>query len=142
MKKHKLYCNPKDGKFNWEKQFDLTNLPAKLAKYGRVVVEFKKYTPMKSLSQLGYYRAGILPYLEKELMENTGVNQSGWHEVLKERCGPKAFISDTDMEYTKSQADYTEKEMAEFITKVQQWVLEWFGLMIPPPTAIGDYLDG
>lgn len=139
-KKHKLYCRPADGRFNWERKFDLQNLPGKLDKYGRVAVTFEKYTPAKSLSQLGYYRAGILPYLEKELMADTGVSKAGWHEVLKEKCGAKACIGDTDMEYTKSHAEYTEKEMAYFITKVQQWVLDFFGLTIPPPTAIEEYL--
>lgn len=140
MKKFKLYCNPADGKFMWERKFDLQNLPGKLEKYGRVVVTFEKYVPMKSLSQLGYYHSGILPYLEKELMPDTGLNKSAWHEVLKYKCGVKLYVADTEWEYSKSHADYTEAEFAFFITAVQQWVLEYFSIIIPPPTVICDYL--
>lgn len=140
MKKHKLYCNPGNGAFNWEKKFDLQNLPAKLAKYGRVAVTFEKYTPGKSLKQLGYYHAGVLPYLEKELMEATGVDKAGWHEVLKDKCGVKLPFGDGETEYAKSHSKYTEQEMAFFITKVQQWILEWFNVVIPPPPVIEEYL--
>ncbi len=140
-KTHKLYCRPSRGRFNWEKKFDLANLPAKLEKYGRVEVVFKKYTPAKSMKQLGYYHAGILPYLEKELMADTGMNKAGWHEILKDKCGVKLPFCDGTSEYAKSHADYTEKEMAFFITKVQQWILDWFSVTIPPPTVIGDYLE-
>ena len=138
--KVKLYCNPADGKFMWEKPFDLQNLPGKLEKYGRVVVEFSKYVPMKSLNQMGYYRGGILPFLEKELMSDTGLSKAGWHEVLKDKCGVKLTVADTEWEYAKSHADYTEYEFAFFITAVQQWVLEYFSIIIPPPTVICDYL--
>jgi len=140
-KKHKLYCNPKDGKFNWEKQFDLTNLPAKLAKYGRVAVTFEKYVPMKSLNQMRYYRGGILPWLEKELGTSTGaiITKNGFHELLKGQCGIVIDL-ENGLTYTKSLADYTESEMATYITKIGLWVMEWFNATIPPPTVIEDYL--
>lgn len=140
-KKYKLYCNPAGGKFNWERKFDLQNLPGRIEEYGRVVVTFEKYTPAKSLKQLGYYRAGILPWLEKELIADTGMNKAGWHEILKDKCGVKLPFCDGTSGYAKSHADYTEKEMAFFITKVQQWILEWFNITIPPPTVIEEYLE-
>ena len=140
-KKHKLYCAPKDGKFNWERQFDLQNLPGKLEKYGRVVVTFEKYVPMKSLNQMRYYRGGILPWMEKELGASTGeiITKNGFHELLKSQCGIIVELTD-ELSYTKSLADYTEAEMAAYITKVGLWVMDWFNATIPPPTVIEEYL--
>lgn len=139
-KKHRLYCNPKDGKFNWEKPFDLKNLPGKLEKYGRVKVTFEKYVPMKSLKQLGYYRSGILPYLVNEVGADTGIMDTEiWHEILKRKCGIWIDLEGLDP-VPKSHSKYTEPEMSMFITKVKSWALDFLGVTIPPPTVIDEYL--
>ena len=140
MKKHIIYAKIKDNKFDWEKPFDVKNLPGELEKYGRVKVTFEKYIPLKSNKQMGYYRGGVLPYLEKELYTDTGMVKSDWHDELKERFG----IKDKDLSGTfvkrRSLARYSEKEMALFITQVINWVRDFFNVQIPPPTSIEEYI--
>lgn len=144
MKKHILYCRPaiikSVARLNWEKPFDIKNLPPKLIKYGRVKVTFEKYVPLKSLKQLGYYRAGILPFMEKQLFDDTGLSQDDWHNELKNRFGIKSEDKSGEFVIVKSHAKYTEKEMAFFITQVKEWVLHFFNLQVPPPTAIEAYI--
>ena len=139
-KKHITYCNPGSGNFNWEKPFDVKNLPGKLEKYGRVKVTFEKYVPMKSLKQLGYYRSGILPFLVKECGESTGIYDTDmWHEILKRLHGVKGDVAGFDP-IPKSHARYTEPEMSMFIKKVKAWAAEFLGINIPPPTVIEEYV--
>ena len=140
MKKHILYCNPKDGKFNWEKIFDLKNLPGKLEKYSRVKVTFEKFVPMKTNNQLAYYHAGILLFLEKTLHDDTGLSKNEWHAELKNRFGLKKQDKSGTFEVLVSHADYNEKEMSFFITQVINWVRDFFNVEIPPPTVIDEYL--
>lgn len=140
MKKHILYCNPGNGNFNWEKIFDIKNLPGKLEKYKRVKVTFEKYVLGKSLKQLGYYHAGILPFLEKQLFDDTGMSKDDWHHELKDRFGIKGQDKSGVFTLVKSHAKYTEKEMSFFINQVIEWVLHFFNLQIPPPTVIDEYI--
>ncbi|MCP3924500.1 MAG: hypothetical protein GY714_18155 [Desulfobacterales bacterium] len=140
MKKHILYCNPSDGKFNWEKKFDLQNLPGKLGKYKRVKVTFEKYKPKKSLKQMGYYRGGILPWLEKEMLADTGLSQADWHYFLKEEFGIKSTDISGNFIKVKSLADYLEPEMSQFITQVIDWVWHYFSMQVPPAKVIDEYL--
>lgn len=139
MKKHVIYCNPKDGRFNWEKE-DIKTLPEKLKKYGRVKVTFEKYVPMKSLPQLGYYHGGILPFLEKSLYGDTGLSKSDWHSFLKDKFGIKKDDKTGLFTVIKSHAEYTEKEMAFYITQVITWVWEFFQIHIPGSNRIEEYL--
>jgi len=141
-KKHILYAKIKEDKtgFAWEKPYDLTNLPAKLEKYGRLKITFEQYVPLKSHKQLGYYFGGILPYLEKELYTATGMVKDEWHIELKDRFGIKdKDLSDT---FTKirSLRLYSEKEMALFITQIINWIYDFFQVKVPPPTAIEEYI--
>lgn len=138
--KLKTYCNPKDGKFNWQKIYDLENFPGKLERYGRVVVTFEKYVPKKSLPQLGYYYGGVLPFLEKELLDDTGMLQDEWHNVLKDRAGKRKTDKTGSIEIVVSLKDYTEKDMSLYIEKIKVLVWDYFKLKIPEPTAIGDYI--
>lgn len=140
MKKHILYCNPADGKLNWEKVYDVKNLPGKLSKYKRVKATFEKYVPGKSLKQLGYYHAGILPYLEKTLFDDTGMSKADWHNELKNRFGVKEEDKSGVFVKIKSHSKYDEKEMSFFINQVLEWVLHFFNLQVPPPTVIEEYL--
>lgn len=140
MKKHILYCNPGNSKFNWERQFDLKNLPGKLDEYKRVKVTFEKYVPRKSIKQLGYYHAGVLPFIYKELYEDTGLSKKDWHSELKNRFGLKKKDKTGLIEVLVSHADYSEKDMAQFITEVINWIRDFFGLQVPPPNAIEEYL--
>ena len=140
MKKHILYCNPKGGKFNWEKIFDLKNLPGKLDKYARVKVTFEKFAPMKTNKQMGYYRGGILPYLEKELYTDTGMEQADWHRELKENHGIKDQDKSGNFIIVRSLSKYSEKEMALFITKIINWVRDFFNVQVPPPQSIEEYI--
>ena len=138
MKKHIRYCNPKQGRFNWEKS--LNDLPEKLSKYGRVKVTFEKYIPMKSLDQLGYYHAGILPFLEKTLFNETGMVKDEWHEALKEKLGLKKMSKCGTFQITVSHKDYTEKDMSEYINRVIGFAKDFFGTVVPPPTNMEEYL--
>ncbi len=140
MKKHILYCNPADGKLNWQKPFDVKNLPWKLQKYGRVKVTFEKYVQKKSMKQLGYYHAGILPFLEKQFYEDMGLTKDDWHAVLKEKFGIRKESINGEFSVPKSHRDYTEKEMAFFLTQVKDWAFHYLMIQIPPPTAIEEYL--
>lgn len=125
MKKFILYCNPATDinkpntiSFNFEKKFDILNLPAKLLKHGRVKVTFEKYVPGKSLKQLGYLHAGIYPFLEKQLFDDTGMSKEDWHNELKNRFGVKEASTCGCFEKIKSHSKYTEKEMSFFINQV------------------------
>ena len=136
--KQVIYCNPDETRFNWEG--DPKALPRKLKDLGRVRVTFEKYVPMKSLPQLGYYRGGILPFLEKVLFDNTGVTRDEWHTILKQKCGKRRVDKTGCIEVIVSHADYLEKDMSEFISKVKQWVWGFFQVQIPEPNSIERWL--
>ena len=140
MKKHTLYCVPKNGKFNWEKMDDLKALPGKLENYGRVRVTFEKYVPMKSNNQMGYYRAGILPFLHKNLYEETGMSEQEWHNALKAHVG--LIENDKSGKFTKirSLANYTEKEMSDYIRDVIHTVFHFYAVSVPEPNKIEEFL--
>ena len=140
MKKHTLYCVPKNGKFNWEKIAELKALPGLLEKYGRVRVEFSKYVPLKSNNQMGYYRGGILPFLHKQLHEETGMSEQEWHNALKAHVG--LIENDKSGKFTKirSIATYNEKEMSNYINDVMHTVFSFYGVQIPKPKKIEEEL--
>ena len=141
-KKHILYATIKEDKsgFQWEKPFDLKNLPGKLDKYGRLKITFEKYVPLKSNKQLGYYHSGILPYLEKELYTATGLTRDDWHLELKTRFGIKEVDRSGEFTINRSHKLYSEKEMAFFITQTINWCREFFNIELPPPTVIEEYI--
>ena len=136
MKKHTAYCNPKNGQFNWEKISELKALPGLLGKYGRVRVEFTKYVPLKSNNQMGYYRGGVLPFLHKTLHEETGMSESEWHDALKARIGLTEADKSGRFVKIRSLANYTEKEMSDYIRDVIHTVFHFYGVQIPKPEKI------
>ncbi len=142
MKKHTLYAKIKEDKtgFLWEKPYEIQNLPGKLTKYGRLKITFEKYVPLKSNKQMGYLHGGILPYLEKELYDDTGMSKKDWRKELKDRFGIEEMDKSGVFKKQKSLADYTEKEMSLFITQSINWVYDFFNMQVPPPTHIGDYI--
>lgn len=140
MKKHTAYCNPENGKFNWEKLADLKALPVLLEKYGRVRVTFEKYIPMKSNNQMGYYRAGILPFLHKQLHEETGMSEQEWHEALKTRIGLTESDKSGRFVKIRSLANYTEKEMSDYIRDVIHTVFHFYAVSVPEPNKIEEFL--
>lgn len=140
MKKHTLYCVPKNGQFNWEKLADLKALPVLLEKYGRLRVTFEKYIPMKSNNQMGYYRAGILPFLHKSLYEETGMSEQEWHNALKARIGLTEADKSGRFVKIRSLASYTEKEMSDYIRDVIHTVFHFYGKSVPDPNKIEEFL--
>ena len=140
-KKYVYYCNPDEkGKFNWEKLTDLLKLPFIIWKWGRTKATFEKYVPRKTLKQLGYYRGGILPYLEDKHRDQTQWTERDWHNNLKEQFGVKKVSSCGSLVTSKSHADYTEQEMMHFIDKVRNFSIETLKDEIPAPLHIGDYI--
>ncbi len=135
------YCNPVDGKFNWEDKIDLANLPGKLAKYGRVKVTFEKYVPRKSLKQLGYLHGGILKFLKKETYPDYGLTEDEWYQFFKGKFGKRKIDGTGTIEIIRSISTYNEKELAELITEIIDWLYHELHITVPPPTAIGDYID-
>jgi len=140
LKKHILYFNPDEKKLNFEKPFEMKNLPGKVCKYGRCKMTVEKYVPLKSLKQLGYLHAGIYPFLEKQLFDDTGMSKDDWHYELKNRFGIKSQDKSGEFEIIKSHAKYTELEMSFFINQVLEWVLHFFNLNVPGPTIIEEYI--
>lgn len=140
MKKHTAYCRPANGLFNWEKIDDLKYLPVLLEKHGRVKVTFEEYIPMKSSKQMGYYRGGIIPFLEKTLFDDTGMSQKDWHEVLKDKFGLRKRDASDTFEIVVSLADYKETDMSFFIKQILEWVFHYFQIDIPPPKIIDEYV--
>lgn len=134
MKKHTAYCNPKNGQFNWEKITDLKALPGLLEKYGRVRVEFSKYIPMKSNDQLGYFHAGILPFLRETLYEDTGMSEQEWKDALKAKIGLVETDKSGKFLKIRSLSTYNEREMSNFIQDVIHTVFNFFGVQVPAPT--------
>ncbi len=141
MKKHVLYCRPAGGLFNWEKKTYLKNTPGKLSKHGRVKVTFEKYVPLKSLSQLRYYRGPMLQFIEKERALENGLTVNEWHDYFKGEFGIKRVDATGKFEVIVSHADYTEKQMSKFIQDVIYFCWHEFRLSIPAATEIGEYLD-
>lgn len=139
-RKHILYAKITDNKFDWEKPYDIKNLPGKLKDYGRIKITFEKYKPMKSLKQLGYLHGGVFPFMEKELYEATGLDRKDWRRECKERFGLKEWDKSGVFEKLKSLADYTEPEMAFFITQIINWVFDFFQITVPEPTVIEEYI--
>lgn len=140
MRKHITYCRPDGNRFNWEKPEMISLLPNDLAEYGRVKVTFEKYVPMKSMLQLGYYFAGILPYLEKRYFLETGMTKDDWHYTLKDMFGMKRGDKSQMFVIVESVAKYTEKEMWFYIEKIKQWAFDFFGEPIPEPKRIEEFL--
>lgn len=140
MKKYILYAKMENNKFKWEKEFEIRNLPGKLTKHGRLKITFEKYIPLKSNKQLGYYHAGVLPFLEKELYTDTGMVKDDWHHELKTRFGIKEEDKSGSFTKLRSHKLYSEKEMALFITQVINWVMDFFNIQVPPPTVIEEYI--
>jgi hypothetical protein len=95
---------------------------------------------MKSLPQLGYYRGGILPFLEKLLIHETGMNRDEWHSYFKQTFGKRKYDKSGHIEVIVSHADYTEQDMSEFIHKVKQWAWDFFQVQIPEPNWIEEFL--
>lgn len=140
MKKHVTYCRPVDSRFNWENFPLIVSLPKTLSRHGRIKVTFEKYIPMKSLPQLGYYRGGILPFLEKQFYEDTGMTRDDWHHTLKTMFGKKKEDKSGCFEVVLSHAEYTEKDMSEFIQKVVDWAWHFFQVQVPPANKIEEYI--
>ena len=138
--KHITYCRPDGSRYNWENTNLIGTLPGPLSKFGRVKVTFEKYIPMKSLPQLGFYRGGILPFLEKHLFIETGMTCDDWHYTLKEMHGKKKEDKSGCFEVVVSHAEYTEKDMSEFIGKVKQWAWDFFQVDIPGPNRIEEFI--
>lgn len=139
-KKSTLYCNPDPKNFNWEKPVDLKNLPRLLSKYSRVKVTFEKYVPKKSMKQLGYYFGGIVPFLKKELSDETGLTADQWHDELKNRFGIREVSGCGRFQYIKSVSTYSEPQMAAYITDCLGWIYEFLGVNVPPKATINEYL--
>lgn len=140
MKKHIFYCHPSNTRFNWEGGNLPSDLQHKLVKYGRVKVTFEKYVPLKSNNQMGYYRAGILPFLHKNLYEETGMSEQEWHNALKAHVG--LIENDKSGKFTKirSLASYTEKEMSDYIRDVIHTVFHFYAVSVPEPNKIEEFL--
>ena len=141
MKKHVLYCKSEDGKFVFEKPFDIKNLPGKMEKYGRIKVTWEKYVPSKSLEQLGYYRGPMLEFITKERMLENGLTLDEWHEFFKGLFGKRSYDKTGTIENIKSHSEYNEEDMRLFIDKVIVWCAQELHLTIPPANSIGDYVD-
>ena len=139
-KKHVLYFNPDETKLNFEKPFEMKNLPGKVCKYGRCKMTVEKYVPLKSLKQLGYLFGGVLPFMEKSMYDDTGMSNDDWKMELKDRFGIKESDLSGNFIRQKSFSKYSEKEMAFFITQVINWVRDFFNVQIPPPTVIEEYI--
>jgi len=139
-KKFIIYCNPKAGKFCFERPLEFQNLPAKIEKFGRCKITVEKYIPKKSLKQLGYLHGGILPFLEQECYDDVGFTKEDWREFFKNLFGVKKYSPCGTFCTVKSQAEYTEPEMSEFIKKLKDWCFHKLMLQIPPATAIEEYL--
>ena len=140
MKKHVTYCNPDGTKLNWEKIYDVKNLPGQLKKHGRVKVTWEKYVQKKSNPQIRYVHGVVFKYLEKELYEDTGMSFADWKYELKERFGVREKDKSGTFSKLKSLADYLEPEMSLFIQQCIDWVRDFFNLHVPPPTVIDEYI--
>jgi hypothetical protein len=95
---------------------------------------------MKSLKQLGYLHGGILPFMEKELYNDTGLDRKDWRRECKERFGLYDYDKSGVFKNFKSLADYLEPEMAFFITQIINWVFDYFQVTVPGPTVIEEYI--
>jgi hypothetical protein len=144
--KHTFYCNPKDGKFNFERPLDFKNAPRKIEPLGRCKITVEKYRPFKSKNQLGYLFGGILPFIEQETYDEFMITAEEWRDMFKSLFGEKKYSPCGTFCVVKSMKFYTEDEMSMFIKKVKHWCLHELVLDIPPATTseetpgIGDYL--
>lgn len=140
MKKHVLYCKSENGKFIFEKPFDIKNLPGKMEKCGRIKVTWEKYQPKKSLKQLGYMHGGIFPFLEKETFPDFGLTAEEWYQFFKGKFGLRKHDTTGSIEIIRSISTYTEKELADLITKILDWLYHELHITVPPANKIEEYV--
>jgi len=105
----------------------------KLKEGQRVVEEIKKDLPAKTLEQLGYYYAVILPTVHKQLVADgheiwgVPISEDMADKILKDQCarlGGAKVVNKRDMDI---------QQASQFITACIEWANEMLGCAIPPP---------
>lgn len=94
----------------------------------------------KSLDQLGYYYAGILPFFCRQIREaGYDYSRGQAHYKLKEWCGVNEEIIDIrtgEVTYrVRSLAEYKQEEFGQFIEKIAVLCSEFLGAALPEPTG-------
>ena len=110
---------------------------------GPVTVTIKKERAAKSVLQMGYYYGLILPMLVEEMCGTPDDPECTRmaHLRLKAMFLPQTAVDWVDpetgeevhREVVPSLADLNSKEMTDFVDRVRQWALEFFGMIIPEP---------
>lgn len=137
MKKDFVISVIKDGQ--------LTN-PAPLRKLftglkdGRYEVSVKRLN-RRSLPQNAYYWAVAVPLIQQGIEDlGTELTKEETHEFLKSRFNFVELASKEGeyLQVPKSTTGLTKTEFAEYIAKIQQFAVEFLGIVIPDP---GSQLD-
>ena len=105
---------------------------AKLKEGQRVTVTIKAVLPSKTLEQLGYYYAVVLPVVTKQLVEygfecyGVPINEKMTDDILKNYC---AYFDGKVWD----KADMDIKQASIFITNCINWANGTLGCQIPEP---------
>jgi len=100
-----------------------------------IEISFKNAQSPKSVQQLGYLHAVVFPIIGEELGYDMDDIKFIYKDMLLKSY---KLIGGKEYEYTKSLADLTIKEMAEFITKVIDHATYEYFIYIPPPTRFNE----
>lgn len=110
---------------------------------GPVTVTVKRERAAKSQLQMGYYRGLILPMIVEEMCGTADDPDQTRQAHLRLKA---MFLTPMVVEWVNTEtgeqmhrelvpslADLNSKEMTDFVDRVRQWALDFFGLVIPEP---------
>ena len=106
-----------------------------LHQYDGKQVVVKEWSESKTNSQLGYFNGVVVEHIR----QHTGDDKNYMKYWLKQMFGPKVSVNIDGkwIDVIKSQADYTKKEMVEFIDRCILHAAEFHGVTVPPPPYKG-----
>lgn len=105
---------------------------------GRVILTVSKLYNKRSTVQNAYYWGVIVNEFREGFREMTGedITAEEAHEVLKEKCNGKEIVNQKTgevMKVGKTTTTMTTVEFMEYFSRCREFILEWFGRIVPEP---------
>lgn len=131
-----------DGRFKLNRQ-KVFNAYLKGQKNGDYYLTItKRKGPPKTLEQLGYYYAVIIPTVYQQLIDDGNerfVVKIGkkFKEVPLTKDVVDLMLKDTCAFDEKSKAKMTKEQCSEFIDRCIRWAARWLSCVIPEPDVAG-----
>lgn len=127
-----------DGKFNLNRKSIWDAYLAGLKDGNYYLTITKRKGPPKTLEQLAYYYAVIIPTVYQQLIDDGNerfVIKIGkkFKEVPLTKDVVDLMLKDTCAFDEKSKAKMSKQECSEFIDRCIRWAARWLSCVIPPP---------